>query len=541
MVLIAVVAGVAIWWTGRTPPRRVNVVIVSIDTLSARVVASMRTLSKLAVRGTAFTNARTVAPLTLPAHATLLTGLEPPAHGIRDNTAAPLPPPGERPFSTLAEEFKDAGYATAAFVAASVLDRRFRLDAGFDEYRQARSPEPGRPSFFSLDAEEQVKRFRAWMGQRPADRPFFAWVHLWEPHAPYRPYAGDEYGDKTEAHDPAEVRYLGEVRRADAALAAILAAVDLETTVVVVTSDHGEALGAHGEKTHGLLCYGATMDIPLVLAGPGVPPGTRDVACGIVDVAPTVRRLAGLSVRAGDGRDLFDDGPRVVCGESLYAHRRYRWAQWSVATDGRFSLLSGGPRLELFDRSADSGETHPLDAPTTHEAYARLDQALLAYRARRRDRAGERAGLLRSDGRGPRRLREAGREPGAGRRAGAPARRRDHQPRGGRHRDAGGRGRSGAAGGAREAGSGQPGRPAGVRARAAVSGAAGRRGRGAAGGGRPPRLRDGGDVAPARASVRACGPARGRGPGGRQGVGSKVKNAPGDPSVTAPDCSVVRT
>jgi len=353
------------------------------DALNARDAPAML---ELAARGARFSRARTPVPLTLPAHATVLSGVDPPRHSIRDNTAAPLPDRGGRDFTLLAEEFRDAGYATAAFVASSVLDPRYRLDQGFDEYRHPPPPRPGEPAFAELPAEEQVERVSVWLKTRPKNRPFFVWVHLWDPHAPYGPYAGDARGRPgTVAADPDAERYAGEVRRVDAAVEALLAAVDAATTVVVLTSDHGESLGEHGEKTHGYVCYGATMDVPLVVAGPGVPAGERDAPCALADVAPTLRRLCGLDARDSDGRDLFESSKeRVVCGESLYANRLFGWAQQSVAFDGRFSLVDGGPRLELFDRDRDPGETSPLPDPTGHPAYARLDPALMEYRSRRR-------------------------------------------------------------------------------------------------------------------------------------------------------------
>jgi hypothetical protein len=131
--------------------------------------------------------------------------------------------------------------------------------------------------------------------------------------------------------------------------------------------------------------------VPLLLAGPGVPRGeTRDAVGSLADVAPTLRALARLDARPGDGRSLLAPaGSRIVCGESLYANRLYGWAQQSTATDGRFTLVDGGPRLGLFDRAADPGERAPLPDPTGHEAYARLDRALLDYRARRAGPEGE--------------------------------------------------------------------------------------------------------------------------------------------------------
>jgi hypothetical protein len=303
---------------------------------------------------------------------------------VRDNTAAPLPPRAARGFSLLAEEYAEAGYATAAFVASSVLDPRYGLDAGFEEYRHPAPAPPGDPTFPSRDASEQIELFRRWFEARDPSRPYFAWVHLWEPHAPYRPYAGDERRAGTDGdRDAPPVLYRGEVRKADAAVEALLGRIDRQDTVVVVTADHGESLGEHGESTHGYLCYGATMDVPLVLAGPGIAPGRRDDRVAVLeDLAPTLRRLSRLPPREGDGVDLRGRRePRVVAGESLYAYRLYTWAQQSCAFDGRYSLVDGGARVELFDRDRDPAERTPLADPASLAAYERLDRAIRAYQA----------------------------------------------------------------------------------------------------------------------------------------------------------------
>jgi arylsulfatase A-like enzyme len=383
---LALAAALAAGFVLLRPATSPNVVLITIDTMRADALAEAPALLDLARRGTRFTRVRTPAPLTLPAHATILSGLDPPAHGLRDNTAPPLPAREDRPFPLLAEEFRDRGYATAAFVASAVLDPRYRLDAGFDEYRHPPAQRAGAPGFTALTAEEQVRRVLDWLETRPRDRPYFVWVHLWEPHAPYEAWAGDERRAGTAETDPTDERYRGEVRRADAALEALLTRVDHETTVIAVTSDHGESLGEHREPAHGFLCYGATMDVPCVLAGPGIPAGrTVDRLGALADLAPTLRRLVGLAARPGDGRDLFDlPVRRVVAGESLYAHRLYRWAQQSVACDGRHTLVDGGPRLELFDRAADPGERQPLPGPEAFEGYEALDRALQDYRARKR-------------------------------------------------------------------------------------------------------------------------------------------------------------
>jgi len=383
---IALAAAAALAWVILKPPSPRSVLVITIDTLRADALdpEDAPAILEAAGRGTRFRKARTPAPLTLPAHATILTGVLPPVHGIRDNTAAPIPDPDARPFSLLAEEFRAAGYATAAFVASGVLDPRYRLDQGFDTYRHPPEPAPGAPSFPELEAGEQVKRVREWMGTRPKERPFFAWVHLWDPHAPYLPYDGDERRSGTDAGDPDALRYKGEVRRVDAAVEELLKLVDAKT-IVVIAADHGESLGEHGERTHGQLCYGATMDVPLVLVGPGVPPGREEErVAGLEDIAPTLRTLCRLPARSGDGLDLFSlPEERVAVGESLQAHRLYRWAQQSVAFDGRFSLLDGGPRIELYDCEKDPGERSPLDEPEGDPAFERLDRALQAYRDRR--------------------------------------------------------------------------------------------------------------------------------------------------------------
>jgi arylsulfatase A-like enzyme len=374
-------------WTLLRPPPPRNVLLITLDTFRADALDPEDTPAILdaAREGMRFLKARTPAPLTLPAHTTILTGVLPPVHGIRDNTASPIPDPDVRPYRLLAEDFHDAGYATAAFVASGVLDQRYRLNRGFDEYREPAAPSPGAPSFPELEAKDQVERVRAWMTRsRPQGKPFFVWVHLWDAHAPYRPYAGDERRAGTDAGDPNPLLYKGEVRRVDAAVEEILKLVDRGTTYVVIVADHGESLGEHGEATHGQLCHGATMDVPLLLLGPGVPRREESRVAGLEDVAPTLRSLCRLRARATDGFDLLAlPEERVAVGESLEDHRLYRWAQQSVAFDGRFALLDGGPRIELFDRASDPHENTPLEDAPSRPPFERLDRALHAYRDRR--------------------------------------------------------------------------------------------------------------------------------------------------------------
>ncbi len=383
LLALCVVPVIVVFWISSQPSGAPDVVLlITLDTL--RLDAIGEDTPVLRGLGTLVT-ARTTCPLTLPAHVSIFTGLEPPRHGIRDNASPPLPDAADRPFTLLAEEFRDAGYQTVAFVASSVLDKRFGIASGFDRYEPGPALQPGAARFPYLTAEEQVERVRSWAESRPKNRPLFLWVHLFDPHAPYRAFDGDaEHPLGTLETDPPKERYAGEVRRTDAAVGAILDLFDREKTLIVVASDHGESLGEHGEATHGHLVYGATMDVPIIFSGLDegvVRPYHMPVS--ITDIAPTLRTLCRLPSRESDGYDLTDlkMTERVVCGESLYAYRLYGWAQQTVATDGGFSLVDGGPVLSLFDRRADPGETSPLSDLHEHAAYAKLDRALQRYRA----------------------------------------------------------------------------------------------------------------------------------------------------------------
>ncbi|MEM8883001.1 MAG: sulfatase [Planctomycetota bacterium] len=387
---MVIIVSWAVWGGGRDD--RPDVLLITIDTLRAGASkADAPMLYRIARRGIFCQRARTVTPLTLPSHASLLTGRLPPVHGMRGNTAPPLPP--DRDYPLLAEEFKEAGYETAAFIASGVLDARYGLNGGFDTWQAPPAPKPGEPQFPTLDGMEQARRVTEWMAQSKGDKPRFVWVHLWDPHDPYRPRQGDPVRTRTTtASDLPADRYWGEVSHADAALEKIVKLFAQDRTVVVVTSDHGESLGEHGEATHGFLVYGATMDIPLVMAGPGVP--VQGVIAGpnsIVDIAPTLRELCDLPPQRSDGFSLLAEPVvgRIVVGESLYGNAVHGWAQQSVATDGRFTLVDGGPRVELFDRDRDPRELTPAASLTGHPAYARLDRALLDYQQQKSVTSGD--------------------------------------------------------------------------------------------------------------------------------------------------------
>jgi arylsulfatase A-like enzyme len=362
-----------LWFRAPEPPP--NLLLITLDTTRADAVGpATPSIASFLAESTRFTRARTTVALTLPAHASLLSGLEPRSHGIHENLVPRIP--RDRGYPFLQEELLAAGYRTAAFVASPVLGEPTGIGAGFETFEApGRTGDSWSGEQGDMPAEERVKAPLAWLAARDG-RPWFLWVHFYDPHVPYLPYEGAG----TREGDPPAALYAGEVRRMDAALGRLLAAVDART-IVVLASDHGEGLGEHGEDTHGTLAFGSTADLVLAVRAPALARGATDEGLlGICDRAPTLRQWCGLPPQSSDGVAIGGGlGGRVVVTESLLAYRAYGWAQVLAATDGRFSLVESGPRLDLFDLAADPGETRPL-RPLGHPAYEALDRAMTAYR-----------------------------------------------------------------------------------------------------------------------------------------------------------------
>ena len=338
-----------------------DVVLITVDTLRADRVGGALTpsINAIGARGARFLAARTTVPLTLPAHVSLMTGAIPPATGVRLNGVHRFD--GSRP--TLASLFNDAGRDTAAFIGAFVLDRQFGLATGFDTYDDQIARAPGAP--LRLEAERQAPdvadRAVAWLRARQqagdaARRPFFLWAHFYDPHAPYTPPPDAMARAGGDAYD-------GEVAFADAEIGRLLRAVSetgaARPTLVVILGDHGESLGEHGERTHGMLLYDGALRIPLIIAGPGVPEAEHRRPVSIVDVAPTVLRLAGLAVpREMQGRDLFS-GPGAAheaYAETLYP-RTMGWSALTALVEDRWKLIAPeGGGEELYDVANDPAE-----------------------------------------------------------------------------------------------------------------------------------------------------------------------------------------
>ena len=366
---LAVALLIALAWRywpapGRPVLGRMNVVLVTIDTLRADRIGPALTpwIEGLAHRGMRFANARSNVPLTLPAHASIMTGLLPPRHGVRLNGVRRLR--GDTP--TLSRVLQAAGYRTGAFIGAYVLDSRFGLDQGFDTYED--EIPKGEAATGSLDADRRgdvvAARAIAWLRSLPDDgRPFFLWMHLYDPHAPYTPPA--EWLARANGH-----AYDGEVAFADAQVGALLDALQAngrsKRTLTIVAGDHGESLGEHGEAGHGMLVYEAALRVPLVLAATGLPAATRDEPVSLVDIFPTVLGLLGLAVPpTHDGRDLLAAG-RGAASSEVYAETMYPEAAGCsplrALVDRRWKYVGGPARPELYDLAQDPKESHDVAA-----------------------------------------------------------------------------------------------------------------------------------------------------------------------------------
>ena len=374
------------WPLGRASAGRPSVLLVSIDTLRADHVgsygyraAATPVIDALAARGLRFEQAETVTPLTLPAHASLLSGTFPAFHGVRDNGSFYV---GDE-VTTLAEALKAHGYRTGGFVGAYVLDHRWGIAQGFDHYYDdfdlSRFEMAAGLDAAQRPGTEVVDHALAWLAGE-GDRPFFAWVHLYDPHSPYVP--PEPYRSRFPA--TLEGAYDGEIAATDAQVGRLVDFLTrsgrLENTVIVVVGDHGESLGEHGEQQHGFFVYDAAVRIPLIVAGPRVP--TRAVAdqVRIVDVMPTILELAGVGVpSAVQGVSLMPLGrgerqDLLGFSETWYPRYHYGWSELTAVRDGRYKFIAA-PRRELYDTRTDPGELHDVAASNPRVADA-LERAL---------------------------------------------------------------------------------------------------------------------------------------------------------------------
>jgi arylsulfatase A-like enzyme/Flp pilus assembly protein TadD len=366
-----------------TPDRARHLVIVTIDTLRADHVGAYGYargatphLDGLARDGAMALSASAHVPLTRPSHVTLLTGRLPSQTGIRDNFAPAIVP--ETPL--LAEVLKKAGFATGAFVSSIVLDSSAGFDRGFDVYAddfESASEEVRFLNTVQKRGDVTTAEALRWLEKSAAGgQRLFLWLHLYDPHDPYEP-------PEPFASRFADRPYDGEIAYADELVGRLDGALERlglrDGTALVVTSDHGEGLGEHGETLHGFFAYQTTLAVPFLVRGPGVRPGTRLAhTVRLVDVFPTALDLLGVPAPDGarPGRSLAaalaggpEAGEPVVYAESLVPLLHFGWSDLRVLREGRFKYIQA-PRAELYDLKTDPGETTNLAAKEPARAEA---------------------------------------------------------------------------------------------------------------------------------------------------------------------------
>jgi arylsulfatase A-like enzyme/Tfp pilus assembly protein PilF len=341
------------------------IILVTIDTLRADRLGSYGSargltpaLDRFARGAVRFTAAVTQVPLTLPAHATILTGLHPARHGVRTNDGFRLAPG----VPTLAEAVRARGYATGAFIGGYPLHASSGLARGFDRYDDDFLRASGA---VERPADEVVRSAIGWIDARQT-QPFFAWLHLFDPHSPYTPPAPFA----AHANASPDALYDGEVAYTDAAVGRLFEHLQqtglFSRAAILVVADHGESLGEHGERTHGTFLYDATVRVPLLVKLPEVA-ASRDVTVPVetADLAPTIASLAGAPLGAVDGRSLLPlvaagdarvgDPDRPAYAESYYQSVLLGWSPLRAVRTSRWKFIEA-PRPELYDLDGDPGE-----------------------------------------------------------------------------------------------------------------------------------------------------------------------------------------
>jgi choline-sulfatase len=373
--VFALAASVACSRAGRsetkTAPalRPLNLVVVTVDTLRpdhlrcygySKIETS--SIDSIAASGALFENAVTQTPLTPPSHASIFTGLYPTVHHVRNTGGFVL----QASSTTLATILQQQGWDTAAFISSAVLKKLFGLNQGFTVYDD-QMPKPGNSRDFLEDPERRagdtVDRALRWLDGQ-SGKPYFLWVHLYDPHLPYQPPSPfkEKYKDRP---------YDGEIAYADRELGRLFRAIQKKSpagkTIIAVLSDHGESLGEHGEYSHGVFLYDATLRIAFLLSGPGIPAGQRvKQQARTIDFLPTVLELmGGKAPTSVQGVSLVPSligqevQTAVSYAETLYPRINMGWAELRGIRTNRWKYVRA-PKPELYDLSQDPGETTNL-------------------------------------------------------------------------------------------------------------------------------------------------------------------------------------
>ncbi len=374
-----------------------NVLLVTLDTTRADRLgcygyefALTPALNRLAQNGVVFDDAFSQVPMTLPSHATVLTGLYPPEHGLRVNGLNTL----DVDKQTLAEILSENGYQTGAFVASFTVNHRNGLNRGFEVYSDEMD------NAYDLPEGEELNEYRSgdqvadaaieWLDQRDKDKPFFCWAQFFDPHMPYyehKELEGTRYAQyANQKHYNAEIAFMD--MQVGKLVRYLLKEGISENTLIVVFGDHGESLGEHGEQSHSFMVYATTQHVPLIFSQPGrVPEGHRSKALvSLIDLFPTILDLVGIT--PPDDRNCRSIAAAVmgqeIVSQSAYSETQHpftanRWSpQWSLTTPEWRYIRSAIPRL--FDRRKDPAELNDL-APEMPEKVAELEKELKAIEA----------------------------------------------------------------------------------------------------------------------------------------------------------------
>ena len=385
---------------------RPSVILITIDTLRADHVGcygaqtvKTPTLDALAHDGVVFERAIAQVPLTWPSHAVILTGAYPFQDGVQDFTGQPLAPQ----FRSVAQAFQQEGYATGAVVSAFVLDRSWGLSRGFGFYDDAFSAETFEKKDVSLvdrRAGESVAHAIAWLKKTPR-RPFFLWLHLYDPHSPYDP--PEPFRSEYRSH-----LYDGEIAYADHELGNLMSWLKqnhlYDSSLIVALSDHGESLGEHGEDEHGFFIYNATVHVPLIVKPPvrsGITPSRNRDLVETTTVAPTLLQLAGLkdsndsihaqfqskslldaklSAKSSANQTPAETAKDLAYSETFYPFSSFGWSPLHALESERYHFIEA-PKPELYDLETDPEETRNIasEQPATVAVLREKMQALLAH------------------------------------------------------------------------------------------------------------------------------------------------------------------
>jgi arylsulfatase A-like enzyme/Flp pilus assembly protein TadD len=372
-----------------------NVVVITIDTLRADHLGcygdkQIRTpnIDALASEGVRFERAYTPVPVTLPAHTVIFTGTYPLLSGIHDFSGNKLN--SSQP--TLASVLKQRGYTTGAVVGSAVLDSRFGLNQGFDFYydhfdfsrlQESNLDEMERPGNVVADVALD------WLAENHGKK-FFLWMHLYDPHYPYRPPApySEQYKDRP---------YDGEIAFADAQVGRLVAYLKAkgvyQNTLIVLTGDHGESLGEHGEKTHGFFIYNVTLHVPVIIRLPGSSqPRVVSELASLADLMPTILNVLRLDVPSQvQGLNLLpmmasrgkEEQPRNLYAETFLPRLHFNWSELRAVETDKYHFIDA-PKPELYDLSKDPGETQNLYSEkkaVADELRARLASLISQYGA----------------------------------------------------------------------------------------------------------------------------------------------------------------